>query len=239
MGLYEQIFLRKSCRSYQMEPLPATQLQEIEAFVSGMRPLLPGVSIGHRAMGPGQIKGLLAPKAPHYFVLTGRPQPYRDLCAGFLFQQLDLYLSGQGLGSCWLGAARGRGTPFGADDILAISFGRPAVAPTRTVEAFKRKPLSAIATGEDPRLEAARLAPSGMNAQPWYFIAQEGVIHVYQAVPRGPMAKLYRFQELDVGIALCHLALASEAHGLSFQFEPKQENAPQAPHGFTYVGTVM
>ena len=239
MDLYKQIFLRKSCRKYQLEPLAASELQEIEDFIRTMRSLLPEVVLNHRILGPGQTKGLLAPKAPHYLVISGNPQPYRDLCVGFLFQQLDLYLSARGLGACWLGVTKGREAPTGETDILSICFGRPAEPATRTLAEFKRKSLAEIATGEDPRLEAARLAPSGINLQPWYFIAEDGVIHVYQAVRKGLKALVYNLQELDVGIALCHLALASEAMGKSFQFEPSRQNAPPAPNGFVYVGTAL
>ena len=238
MNLYNQIYLRKSCRKYTMTPLPAKQLAEIEAFIHGMRPLFPEVQITHRMAERVQIKGMLMPKAPHYLIISGAPAPYRELCAGFLFQQLDLYLSAQGLGTCWLGVAKGREKSEAKDDILSLCFGEAAEPQTRTVAEFKRKALAEIASGDDPRLEAARLAPSGLNAQPWYFIAQEGDIHVYQAVPRKLRALLYDLEELDVGIALCHLMLATEAQGGAFQFETDGQNPPMAPQGFAYTGTV-
>ena len=239
MDLYGQIFLRKSCRKYSMTALTEAQLQEMEAFIPTMRPLFPEVEIRHRLVGPEQIKGLLAPKAPHYLILSGKSGPYRELAAGFLFQQLDLYLSSQGFGTCWLGAAKGRDVPFGKDDILAISFGKAVGSHVRTREDFKRKGLDEIASGEDPRLEAARLAPSGINGQPWYFIVQDGVIHVYQAVSGKLRAMFYDLEELDVGIALCHLALATEALGGHFRFETQWDNVPEPPRGFAYTGTVV
>jgi len=222
-----------------MEPLSRDTLQEVEDFIREMRPLFPEVAISHRIVRPGEVKSFLAPKAPHHVAISGKPQPYRDLCAGFLFQQLDLYLSARGLGSCWLGAAKGREAPAGEADMLTICFGEPMEAATRTGVEFKRKPLGEIASGSDSRLEAVRLAPSGLNAQPWYFIAEDGVIHVYQAVANKLKALVYTFQELDMGIALCHLALASEAEGKPFQFETAYTKAPPAPQGFVYVGTAV
>jgi len=239
MDLYKQIYLRKSCRKYQMEPLSATVLQEIEDFIREMRPLLPEVAISHRLVGQKEIKGFmpLVPKAPHYLALSGKAQPFRDLCAGFLFQQLDLYLSARGIGCCWLGAAKGR--EGGEEEILTLCFGTPAEPVTRTEAEFKRKSLAEIASGEDSRLSAVRLAPSGLNAQPWHFAAQAGAVHVYRAVPGKLKAMLYSFQELDVGIALCHLMLASEIEGKAFQFVTAHAEAPSAPQGFAYVGTVV
>ncbi|MCL2563408.1 MAG: hypothetical protein FWE08_05160 [Oscillospiraceae bacterium] len=238
MNLHNQIFLRKSVRKYQAEPLEASTLQEIADFIGTMRPLLPEVSIGHRFAVPREVKGMLTPKAPHFVVISGEAQPYRDLCAGFLFQQLDLYLSVRGLGACWLGVTKGREKSTGASDILSICFGAPVGDGTRTVDAFKRKSLAEISTGEDSRLEAARLAPSGRNLQPWHFIAAGGLIHVYKEIPGKLWAKLYNLEELDAGIALCHLALATEAEGGTFRFETGRQDVPPAPGGFIYVGTV-
>jgi len=238
MDLYKQIFLRKSVRRYDMTPLPEGKRGEIADFIVGMRPLLPDVVIGHRLLGPGEVKGIFGIKAPHYVVISGKAHPQRELCAGFLFQQLDLYLSARGFGACWLGVTKGRMAVAGESDILSICFGRPAESLTRTAAAFKRKPVTEIAVGEDPRLEAARLAPSGMNTQPWHFAARDGVIHVYQAVPGKLKALVYDLQPLDVGIALCHLCLATEALGRPFQFALQHADAPPSPRGFIYVGTV-
>jgi len=222
-----------------MTPLPVERLQEIEDFIAGMRPLLPDVAIQHRIVEPDQVKGMLAPKAPHYLVISGVPSPHRDLCAGFLFQQLDLYLSAMGIGACWLGATKGREAAGDDEDILAICFGMPVGSVTRTADEFKRKSLDEIVTGApDSRLEAARLAPSGRNLQPWHFIAQDGAIYVYQAIPGKVWGRLYGLDVLDVGIALCHLALASEAAGQDFHFTPDRAGAPEAPKGFVYVGVV-
>ncbi|MCL2368031.1 MAG: hypothetical protein FWC72_03460 [Oscillospiraceae bacterium] len=239
MDLYKQIFLRQSCRKYEKEPLSEAVLAEIEAFIGGMRPLFPEVAINHRIVGAREIKGMMAIKAPHYVAISGKGAPYRDLCAGFLFQQLDLYLSARGLGACWLGVARGRETPAGEEEILSICFGTPVGPATRSLADFKRKTLAEIALEDDPRLEAARLAPSGMNTQPWHFKAADGVIHVYQAVPGKLKALLYSFQELDLGIALCHLMLATEAQGGVFGFERERAGAPAAPPGFVYLGSVV
>jgi len=46
------------------------------------------------------------------------------------------------------------------------------------------------------------------------------------------------YTPLDVGIALCHLAVASGHEGKSFSFETGSKDAPAAPQGFSYVGTV-
>ena len=64
--------------------------------------------------------------------------------------------------------------------IITMAFGKPAQPLYRDVSEFKRKLLSDISEGTDDRLEAARLAPSGMNKQNWYFVADNGKIHCYR-----------------------------------------------------------
>ena len=111
-----------------------------------------------------------------------------------------------------------------------MSFGKPAEPLHRNLSEFKRKPLSEISEGTDERLEAARLAPSGMNLQNWFFIADKGKIHCYRKKSLlGFMNKLACF---DMGIALCHIAKESG----NFKFT-KESDAPSRK-GYVYTGTV-
>ena len=50
---------------------------------------------------------------------------------------------------------------------------------------------------------------------------------------------MYSLTDLDVGIALWHLAVAGEHEGRPFRFAVNQEGAPTPPAGFVYVGTVQ
>ena len=138
------------------------------------------------------------------------------------------------MGCCWLGAAKPQekeasSLPF----VICMSFGKPAEPLQRELSEFKRKALSQISDGMDKRLEAARLAPSGINAQGWFFIATGGKIHCYRKKPNpitglvlGPMG------EIDLGIAVCHIYIESG----NFKYE-KETNAP-VKKGFIYMGTV-
>lgn len=90
--------------------------------------------------------------------------------------------------------------------VTAIGVGKSAEPAARKLDEFKRKPIAEIAQGTDSRLEAARLAPSGLNKQPWYFIVDGDAVHVYyQKSLGGLMGAMYKLTDLDVGIALCHI----------------------------------
>ena len=154
---------------------------------------------------------------------------------GFIGQQVDLFLSESGLGACRLGLAKqadGGGT--GLPHVISMAFGKPAEPLYRDLSGFKRKQLSEICDGTDSRIEAARLAPSGMNRQNWFFVAEDDAIHCYRKKPDFISGLFFdKLEAIDVGIAICHIAAESE----SFSFV-KRETAPQRKD-FIYVGTVV
>jgi len=237
MDLYDAIFTRASTRAFDPAPAPAGTLEALESFIAGVKPLLPGAAFTHRIVGLDEVKGMALPRAPHFLLISGEAQPLRDTAAGFLGQHAELFLYANGLAARWLAGVK----PKRADPnhIIGIAFGKPAAPGARKPEDFKRKPLAEIARGADPRLEAARLAPSGLNGQPWYFIVDGGRIHVYYKTSLGGLVgKLYNLTGLDVGIALAHLAVASEHEGKPFNFTVNESGAPTPPAGFAYVGSV-
>ena len=75
----------------------------------------------------------------------------------------------------------------------------------------------------DPRLEPARLAPSAVNSQPWYFTHEGDTIHVYCSK---------KGNRLDAGIAMAHLYVSNED---TFRFF-KGENVKEVS-GYTYIGS--
>ena len=89
---------------------------------------------------------------------------------------------------------------------------------------FKRKPMEQITDKPDPRLEPARLAPSAVNSQPWYFTHEGDIIHAYCSK---------KGSRLDAGIALAHLYVANEDTFRFFQ----AENVPDVT-GYGYIGSV-
>ena len=224
---------RKSVRKYEKTRLDSAMLDKISAKIKTLKPLHPDVEchveLVEKTKGPFNIK------APHYLVFLGEKNERSYENAGFIGQQMDLFFSENGIGTCWLGVAKPDEKPEGGDRcIVSMSFGMPAEPLHREVSEFKRKALSEISTGVDERLEAARLAPSGMNRQNWFFIADEGKIHCYFKKPSPLMeSMLKRLACIDLGIAIYHIALESE----NFNFS-KLEDAP-VKRGFTYAGTVL
>ena len=242
MDLYSPIFSRKSCRNYDMTTLGSEVLQQIESLIKNVTPLLPNAEFTYKIVGQEGVKGLGLPKAPHFMLISGNGKgdlspPLRDVCAGFLFQHVELYLYSMGYATNWLSTVKDK-----QDDpnfIVGFSFGKSVKPATRTLAEFERKSIAEIAKGNDSRLEAVRLAPSGLNKQPWYFVVEGNAIHVYYLKSLGGLfGMMYKLTVIDVGLALCHLAVASDHEGKPFRFNTNSKNPPTPPKNFTYIGTV-
>ena len=233
MPLNEMIRKRKSIRKYDLTPLGADVLAKVQTQIEEVKPLYPNVHYSIQVVN--KTKGIFNVKAPHYLIFRSEEKEGAYENIGFLGQQMDLFLSSIGLGSCWLGASKPEEKETSAEPfVICLSFGKPAEPLHRDVSAFKRKPLADMSEGSDKRLESARLAPSAVNAQNWHFIAEGGKIHCYRRKATPLLGFIYnRLHTIDMGIALCHIAEESE----SFRFT-KESDAP-AREGCIYMGTVI
>jgi len=228
----EIIRKRKSIRAYDPAVLDAATLEKVREQIASIKPLFPDIRYSIEIAR--KTKGMFGIKAPHYLVFGSEDKEGAYENIGFIGQQMDIFLSGAGLGSCWLGLSKPEdkkvlGLPF----VICIAFGKPAEPLYRDISEFKRKQLAEISEGVDERLEAARLAPSGMNTQNWYFIAESGKIHCYRKKPNPLIGfMLSRLGCIDMGIVICHIA--EESGDFRFIKEP---DAP-ARKNYAYMGTV-
>jgi len=225
----EIIRKRKSIRKYEQAELGAADLEKVRAKISELTPLYPDISYSIEIVK--KTKGLFGFKAPHYLVFFSEEKEGAYENIGFLGQQMDLFFSESGIGACWLGMAKPEdkeicSLPF----VISMAFGKPAEPLYRSLPEFKRKSLSEISEGDDERLEAARLAPSGRNAQNWFFSASDGKIRCYRK--KSMIGIMDNLSRIDIGIALCHI----EKESVGFCFL-KETGAPERK-GFVYVGTV-
>lgn len=246
INLYDAMFRRKSVRRYHMHPLSAKALTELKDYVGGLRPLFGHVTVKFTFAGHGEVRNLLPVRAPHYVLISSEKKENYLYNVGFIGQQIDLFLSANKLGSCWLGAAKPRlgQTVKQADNldfVIMLGFGKPAEPLHRTdISQFRRKPISQISFVQDGErlLEPVRLAPSAVNGQPWCFYGTTSEVHIGRAKLNPLTSKLYgRLNQIDTGIACYHLVLSAEHMGKSvcFRFAGPRETEP--PKGYQYVIT--
>ncbi len=242
--LYRAIFRRKSVRKFEPSALLAPQMEVIAELLTTIVPLTPETRTMVKIVAPDDVRGLIQVKAPHYVAAFSEEKPDYLLNAGYLLQQLDLSLSSVGLGCCWQGwpkPTRDLGAGAGLSFVIALALGTAREPLHRSsASAFKRKPLADISDGRiaDAFLEPVRLAPS--SSQPWFFSGDEDTINAYCVTRRGLRSKLFgRIDEIDMGVAFCHLSVAAQHFGKSATFVRLPDMPDHAPAGHHYVGSFL
>jgi nitroreductase len=183
----------------------------------------------------GKVKG-----APAFIAFVGNMDgPFVHEEVGYTGEGIILEATALGLNTCWVG---GFFRPEVAASLVKVSDKERVLAITpvgyaREPESWeeklmtgfgrshKRLPISELATGlpaekrpdwVNVSLEAARLAPSAANRQPWGFDVQEDGITVFVRTG-GPDFNVSK--RLDCGIAMLHLEVAAADRGRWGQWE--------------------
>lgn len=245
-NFYEIIFKRKSVRRYDLKPLNIKVQREVEEFACEVESLYENIKTEIKIVSQGEASGLLSVKAPHYLILTSEKKEGYLTNAGYMLQQVDLFLSSKGIGSCYLGLTQPTKVikkELELEVVMILAFGNPSEAVHRCdVSEFKRKSLNEITNIEDYQqlLEPARLAPSATNSQPWYFTGENEKIHVFCIKSNLLKALVYdKLNKFDIGIALYHIAAAARNFGREFEFINEEYAEIKPPKGYYYIGTVI
>ena len=229
MSLNEMIDQRKSCRSFTGIPVDGEMMEEILSF--DMKPLYPQIKVRMDIVSRDNVRCLFPWTTPQVMTIHSEETEGYLENVGFLFQQMDLYLQSLGLGVCWLGMGKLNPKTAPAVDgmkfVIMLAFGHPKGTPLRHgAKDFKRKSLPQISDIPDSKLEPARLAPSSINSQPWYFVHEGNAIHAY-CTAKGLIGYMNR---IDMGIALAHLYVANPETFHTFRAE-----TPPAVPGYGYI----
>ncbi len=239
--LYQSIFKRKSVRKFEAAPLDEATMSSIRSFISTVRPMFPEIRTELKFMTSDEVRGMFKVSAPHFLGVFSEEKGSYAANAGFLLQQVDLFLSNKGIGSCWQGGPKPTkkvSSGEGLEYVMMIAFGGPTEPVHRnSVAEFKRGPAQDITDikGSDAVLEAARLAPSGMNNQSWYFTGGNGLIHAHSA----KSLVTDSMNRVNVGIALCHMWLAATHEGQKVEFVIDRTPEAAPPKGFSYNASMM
>lgn len=225
MTLYEAVYTRKSIRSFRKDKVEEKILEGMVTFYHEMEPLFPGIETSIEVIDTqsrktkGRLGGIMNVSAPYYLAIYTEEKEKADMNAGYIMQQLSLYLFGKGIGSCFqgMGHLKGEMPKAGMRCVILMALGYPKVDMIRDQEEAKRQSLEALcAWKEQPRrfvkefLEAARLAPSAFNAQPWRFVVYENRVHVFSKQTVGQRRFLGKYNEFDFGIMLANIMIAAE-----------------------------
>lgn len=219
----DAIIARRAVRTYTEEPIKDAQLGELRQFMGTIKPLHSSIktkiSILSREDFLRSFNSLFAPNAQHYVVIRSVMKEGYLENAGFIGEQIVLFLTEMDIGTCFVGGA----SPKSGEDadklpyVITICFGRSDNAPRRvSPDEAKRKLLHEVVMGKIshpsllPLLDAGRLAPSAMNFQPVRYITESTNIFVYRKRPTVSIKHLEDLQCIDVGVALANIYVASD-----------------------------
>ena len=203
MTLYETIFARRSVRKYDMTPLDDAALAEIRAFIDATEQL-DGQSVRLEIVAADKVKN---DTAPHYVLAYCAANDRAYMNVGYVLQNVDLYLQSKGYGSLWLGMAKPNAS---SDDFcITLAFGNTDVPPRADVRDFKRLAIGEISNIDNAVTQAARLAPSAVNSQPWKLeFTDEKVAIRYFGRGITKLVLKNKLSKIDLGIATRHVVVA-------------------------------
>ena len=249
MNLYQMIFKRRSVRKYKKEAVPEQLQGDIENFFNQLSPLYPDIStrlvIRNNEKGGLSVKGMLKVDAPCYLVFYSEEKEGYLRNAGWLLEQMVLYMTGKGLGTCYLGDTQiGGEDPDGLKQVIVVAFGYPKSLLYRDPATAKRLSLKELCVykeepGENVKniLKAVRLAPSALNSQPWRFIVYRDRIYIFACREFLPVFRMRAMRDLGIGIMLSHLSLAAEEMWVGLRLEVEAQMARKTYKSGTYVAT--
>ncbi|MDY0100847.1 MAG: nitroreductase family protein [Bacilli bacterium] len=235
MNLFNAITKRKSTRKFSDNPLSEKELDEMITTLKSFELLYTDIKLDYRIIS--NTKGIFNVRAPHYLIISGQGKKYEKENAGFIGEKFVLWLHTKGIGSVWQGKTKEKGKSHSKNDIIAIAFGKTEASIERKLSEFKRKKIETITNApEDDLMKAVHLAPSGINFQPWFFEKRNNKIVVYEQKLKFPISFFYKITTIDIGIALCHYAVASEHYKKPFTF--KRVSGKSNKKGFRLFGEI-
>lgn len=238
MELKEVIFKRKSIRKYLNKDLEPSLINEILEFIKDIKPLYEDIKVKFDIVNKENVKSMFSWLSNQMIVVYSEKKDGYNENVGFMMQQLDLFLQSKGLGSCWIGIGKidegVRSENEELEYVIMMCVGYHEEEYRNGAKDFKRYALSEISDVLDERLEVARLAPSSINNQPWYFVHDGNVIHTYVAI-RNLFKKrmLENLLLIDVGIALSHIYVSYS------KFEYFKVENIEEKKGFNYLGSFI
>ena len=241
---YSVIEKRRSRRSFETRPLESEHLTHMSSVCDGFRPFPYSHSLlvtespdraFRGAIGPyGKIRG-----APAFIAFVGNMEnPNVQEQVGYMGEGIVLEAEATSLGTCWVALFRSKIVESFIElkknervlAIAAIGYVKKQESiEEKLVTGFgwthRRKSLSHVTTGLDwsdcpqwmrSALQAARLAPSAANRQPWRFhVDYESIIVSVNTIRREYGVS----RRLDCGIAMLHIDVAARNSGIDGDWE--------------------
>ena len=238
---YDALFLRRSQRKYSGEIPDEKISSRIEKVCTDFRPFTDSRAVLVKEPANDVFKGAIGPyffkvtDAPYYiaFIADMKASNAQSI-TGYLGEGIILEATSLGLNTCWVGGFFRRDsvmkqvtlqrnervlavTPVGYSNKRADRVGAVPIN-------YRRKNLNKLVIGKNSNknkwiksaLDAARIAPSATNRQPWRFQISDDAITVTSDSSHEGFGVS---RKLDCGIAMLHLELGARYAGVTGSWE--------------------
>jgi nitroreductase len=268
------IYRRRSVRTYSKIPLPEDIPEKLSLYFQQLKGPF-SVEVRFQLLHKPEVLAESRIKLGTYgiiqgvssFVAAAIPKKEHNLeQLGYVFENLILYLTSLGLGTCWLAGTFtksefSQAMKLSPDELLPVvtPIGYPSWVRSpidlllKPIPQLKPRKLwnrlffqGSFRTALDPSaagayalpLEMVRLAPSAANQQPWRIVRVNGHFHFYlQHHPRYSRAYPYDVQKIDLGIAMFHFEAAALEEGLKGHWEVQPPVFDKIPDNLEYIIT--
>lgn len=246
--LTELIRKRRSVRTFDGEGLRTEDMEKLSAFMAELKnPYGIPVECKLLDARQQTLKCPVVSGTDLYVGAKAKRVPHIEEAFGYSFEMLVLYAQSLGIGTVWVGGTMDRAAFEQAMELdedemmpcmspLGYSAGKMSIKESlmrKGIKADSRNPfetmffdgafgvplMSEKAGSLAHPLEMVRWAPSAVNKQPWRVVLKENAVHFYLKHTKGFVSEAAGdMQKIDMGIALCHFALAAEESGMDIQF---------------------
>lgn len=243
---YHAITVRHSRRQYLNKTLTEDDRNSLDSIIEELNESFSGVRIVLLEGNADNIfKGIVGSygkikNAPAIAVFIGNTEdPNVEEKIGYIGESFILEATSLNLGTCWVSGTFSRETTAKELDLKENEFiyavtpvgyaEKNYTAPEKLMKLFtasrKRKELSELCSGMPQNewsewikaaLEAARLAPSAVNLQPWKFTVSKDSIKVSE---NNTNKKFPIKPRLDCGITMLHIKIGAMHAGVKGSFE--------------------
>jgi len=231
--LYDMIFKRKSVRQFD-ETLVVSEeeLLEIKYKMQSLTPLVKDIRVHFKIV---QRAETTSKRGQYCMLLYSETKADYLLNAGYLLEQVDLFMASMNIGVCWYALAKPMELRLNdLEYVIMLAFGKSRPEDFRKdVLKCKRKNTEEIWNGEllDEIANVVKYAPSACNTQPWRVSYHDNCLKVYRTRVIKcffPVDKLPYYNSIDMGIFLCFLEITLGHNGYEFESTLYQDKDSQS-----------
>ena len=226
---YETIFKRKSFHLFRGvgdDKITQEELDGIEKAYADFEKLYPEINTAIRIVPADKVN--FKRDAEYCILIYSEKKENYLMNAGYVGEQLDLWLVKHNIGSLWYGIGKPNEPTYnGMDFVIMIAIRKVSDEAKFRKDMFKakRKPLDEVWSGDGLGIaDIARFAPSACNTQPWYVENKNGELTVFRYKKPGkrgimPADAVSYFNRIDIGIYLCILEICMEKNRIEYDRE--------------------